>query len=239
MKKALKIALILVVVLVLALLAVGFFMGSIIKGGVETFGPRVAKVEMRLDSANLSILSGSGTLKGVFVGNPDGFNAPSAIKVGEVTVAIKPGSIFSDKVVVQTVHVISPDITLFGLKGDNLQKILANVQASTGGSSGTTTNQAGQPSKKKIEVDDFLITGGKLNVILPVLGTVPVALPEIHLTDLGKGLDGLTPSELTAKVLQAVLNSAISAAADAGKGVSKEAGKQLDKVTKGIGNLFK
>ena len=151
MKKVLKVAVVLVVVLVLGLIAVGLFMGSIIKTGVATFGPRVAKVGMRLDAANLSILSGSGTLKGVFIGNPTGFNAPSAIQVGEVTVAVKPGSIFSDKVVVQTVRVISPEITLFGLKGDNLQKILANVQAFS--SSGSAlTNQAGQASTKKIQV---------------------------------------------------------------------------------------
>ena len=76
-----------------------------------------------------------------------------------------------------------------------------------------------------------------------MLGAVPVPLPEIHLTDLGKGSDGLTPSDLAGKVLQTVLTRAISAAAEAGKslgtGVSKEAGKQVEKVTKGIGTLFK
>lgn len=250
MKKFIKIALVLLVLLVVTVLAVGFFLGSIVKKGVETFGPRVAQVEVKLDSANISLLSGKGALKGIFVGNPPGFNSPSAIQVGEVSVAVKPGSVMSDKIVVESVHIDSPEITMSGLKGDNLQKILDNIQASTGSSrstpGGTATNKTQQAAGKKIQVDDLLIQDGKLNVVLPGLGTAKVALPTIHLTDLGKGSDGLTPGELASIVLKAVLNEGMSVATSAGKnitgaleGAGKEANKNVEKVTKGIGNLFK
>jgi hypothetical protein len=126
------------------------------------------------------------------------------------------------------------------LKGDNLQKILDNIQASAGatGPAGgsSATNKPAAASAKKIEVDDLLIKNGKVNLVLPVVGTVPVGLPDIHLTDLGKDSQGLTPAELASMILRSVLEGAMSAAKDVSKGVT---GKQIEKVTRGIGDLFK
>ena len=41
--------------------------------------------------------------------------------------------------------------------------------------------------------------------LLPVIGTTSLILPEIHLTDFGKDAEGITPADLSAKVMQAVL----------------------------------
>ncbi|MBI5386916.1 MAG: hypothetical protein HZA90_19765 [Verrucomicrobia bacterium] len=248
MKKLLRIFLVLVVIVVLAVVAVAYFMGSIIKTGVETFGPKVAKVETKLDSANISFLSGKGSLKGIFVGNPEGFKAPSAIKVGEVSVALKPASVFSDKIVIESVQIVGPEITAFGLGADNLRKILDNLQASTGGSGTqpTGTNKTDQAAGKKLQVDDFLIKDGKVNVILPVVGTATVPLPTIHLTGLGQDANGITGGELANRVMKAVLDGVLASAKDLTKsggklfqGVGKEAGGAAEKVTKGLGDLFK
>lgn len=251
MKKLIKIAAVLVILLVVAIFAVGLFLGSIIKKGVETFGPKVAKVETKIDSANLSLLSGSGSIKGIFVGNPEGYKSPSAIKAGEVSISIKPGTVLSDKVVIQSVRVISPEITMHGLKGDNLQQIINNIQASAGGSSGggSTTNKPGQPAPaagKKLQVDEILIKDAKVNLVLGLIGTQTFTLPEIHFTNLGQGPEGITPTDLAQKVLQSVLQGSISGASSLPKaatgiieGAGKEAVKSVEKVSKGIGDLFK
>ncbi len=75
-------------------------------------------------------------------------------------------------------------------------------------------------------------------------------LPDIHLRDLGTGTGGITPAELVEKVIAAIEKSTIEAAsgavADIGKGavsVVKDSGNvasnALQKVTKGVGGLFK
>jgi hypothetical protein len=56
--------LVVVVLVVAAVVAAGFFLGAIIKKGVETAGPMITKTDVKLDSANLALLSGSGQLKG-------------------------------------------------------------------------------------------------------------------------------------------------------------------------------
>jgi hypothetical protein len=206
---------------------------------------------------NLSLLSGKGTLRGFVVGNPPGYKTASAMSVGEVSVALKPRSVFADKVVVDSVRVLAPEITFEGgLQENNLKTILANVQAATGGSGGQAAPGQSGPAAtgpgKKIEVGDFLLTGGQLKLSTGALGgkSLALALPEIHLQDLGKGSDGITGAELMRRVLELVLEKAgplvaenlgklgaeaVGAAAEK----LKDETKAVEKVTKGLGDLLK
>ena len=249
----------LVVVLVLAVLAVGLLLDKAIKTGVETFGPKLTKVDVTLQSVSLSLFSGSGTIKGLLVGNPPGFKTPSAIKVGAARLSLKPRSLLSDKIVIKSINVQGPEITFeTDLKSNNLKKILANVQETTGGGAQEPAKprEPAQPKEakpaKKFEVDDFVISGGKVHVSVTALGgqSATIPLPDIHLQALGTGPEGITPGELAKLVLEAVEKGATKAAAgtvsDIGKGAiyftkdpNKAGSNALDSVTKGLGNLLK
>jgi uncharacterized protein involved in outer membrane biogenesis len=246
----------LVVVIILAVLGIGLFLDRIVKAGVETIGPRVTKVDVKLDSVSLSLLSGGGTLKGLVVGNPQGFKAPRAINVGQATLALEPRSLLSDKVIINTINVQSPEITYeTDLKHSNLSQLLQNVQEATGGTE-AKPQQPAEPKEakpaKKLQVDDFLITGGKIHVSVTALsgGAATVPLPNIHLQNLGQGPDGITAAELTKLVVDAIEKRATQAASgavtDIAKGavyVTKDLGNSgsnaVNSVTKGIGDLFK
>jgi hypothetical protein len=249
----------LVVVLVLAVLAVGLLLDKAIKTGVETFGPRLTKVDVTVQSVSLSLFSGSGTIKGLLVGNPQGFKTPSAIQVGTVSLSLEPRSLLADKIVVKSINVQGPEITFeTDLRNNNLKKLLANVQETTGGGAHEPAKpqEPAQPKEakpaKKLEVDDFVISGGKVHVNVTALvgqsATIP--LPDIHLQALGTGPEGITPGQLAKLVLEAVEKDATQAAAgtvtDIGKGAiyftkdPNQAGSNaVDTVTKGLGNLFK
>lgn len=237
MKKTIKIILGLAVLAALVALVFGFmFLGSIVKAGVEEVGPMVTKVSVKLDGAAVSLFNGSGELKGFKLGNPDGFKAPQAIQVGSVNVSIAPGSVMKDKVVVRSVRVEAPEITFEqGLKGNNLSKILENVQSVAG----TTNSAAGKSAGpgKKLQVDEFIITGGKITVAASMMGgkgaTLP--LPEIHLASLGQGPEGITPAELTEKALNAVVNGTLKAVAEGASVLGKKMEKEGVDVTKKAG----
>lgn len=250
MKKILiRILIVLVLLAVVAVVCVGLFLDRGIKKGIETFGPQLTKVDIKLDSVSLSILSGSGKIKGLVVGNPEGFKQPQAIKLGSASLAIVPGSVFKDKIIIKSIRVEAPDITYETglLGGDNLHKILDNVNASVASlTSGGTNASATQNTKpaKKLQVDDFLITGAKVHVSVKGTGiAAPVVIPEIHLTNLGQGPDGITPAELTKKVVseltESVVKNSASVVKDAGKAVVEGATKEATKTVKGIGDLFK
>src|SRR6266496_3322569 len=260
-KLAIRIAVIAVVCLVLLVVVLTLSLDSIIKKSVETVGPQLTKTEVKLDHATLSVLSGSGTLKGFLLGNPQGYQTASAIKVGEVSVGVIPRSVLADKIHVTQVRVQAPEITFEGTLGtkNNLSKILENVDAATGGgaaggkeSEKPKSEPASKGASRKLQVDDFLISGAKVNVSMTLLGgkSMTLPLPDIHFTDLGTGPDGITAAELTKKVLREVTAATLKAVekgvADLGKGateavkdLSKGATNTLDKATKSIGDLFK
>jgi uncharacterized protein involved in outer membrane biogenesis len=248
MKKLIRILLVLVILLVVVGVASIFFIGAIVKAGVEKVGPIVAKVPVKLDNAKISLLGGSGQLKGFVIGNPDGFKSAQAIKVGTVSLSLVPSSVLKDKVVIHQIKVESPEITYeTDLKGSNLQKILENVQGSAKQDEKAPTKKE-QTTKTKLQVDDFVITGAQVTVAASMLGgqgaTIP--LPEIHLTNLGTGADGITPAELSQKVLSAVLDATVKAVTEnvtkLGKGATDAAGaaatSAIDKLKKST-DLFK
>jgi uncharacterized protein involved in outer membrane biogenesis len=255
MKKALKIAFGIFVLVTLIGFVFGFVMlGSIVKAGVEKVGPMVTKVPVKLETASVSLFSGKGRLQGFEVGNPEGFKTPNAIKVGSVAVEVVPKSVLSDKVVVRSINVQAPEITYeTDLKGNNLSKILENVQSVAGKSESA---QTGSKQPTKLQVDEFVIAGGKINVSATIMGgqSATLPLPEIRLSNLGQGPEGITAAELTEKALTAIVNATlkvvaeggVAAAKDAatkaatkvGTDVQKKAGEEGTKALQKVGDLF-
>ena len=243
----------LLILVILGVIAVGLCIDGIVKRGVETVGPMLTKVEVKLDSVSLSLMSGGGKMKGLLLGNPTGYKSPSAISVGSAKLALQPRSIFADKVVINSIDLQGPEITFeTDLKGNNLSKILANLQEATGGTD-KPASQANSKGSRKLQVDDFLISGAKVHVTVTALGSAKSAtlpLPEIHLAGLGQGPDGITAAELTKQVLQAVEKASLqvygTAVADLTKeatgltkGIGTSTSGAADKVTKGLGGLLK
>ena len=246
----------LVVLVVVGIIIAGTFLDDIVKRGVETVGPKITRVSVNLDEVHLSLWTGSAEVKGLLVGNPEGYQTPQAISAGLIAVGVNPLSVLSDKIVVRSLHVESPEITFEGgLGGNNLSKIMDNVNAAaknaaqTGGTVSTNATTQAKPSKK-FEVDDFLITGARVHVKLtnPVEREMTLSLPTIHLTGLGQNAEGITATELTRSVLDAVLTATVKAVSETGinKGAEKlikAAGKNLDAgtsniITRGLGNLL-
>ena len=240
----------LIIVILIGLVWFGLSLDGIVKRGVETVGPKLTKVDIKLEQVRLSLFSGAGQISGLVVGNPEGFQTPHAIRVGSSTLVVQPASLLSGKIVIKTIKVEAPEITLeTGLNGTNLKKILDNLGETTGG---TDTNAVAKPKPtepgKKFEVDDFLITGAKLNFSVTGLGSQTVTLPEIHLTNLGQGPDGITSAELTKVVLTAIEKAAAKAAAEHAGDSAKGAVNLVKGLTnnaavgnlgKGLGDLLK
>jgi hypothetical protein len=255
MKKLLfKIIAVLLLLLIVGLVAVVFFLGNIIKKGVETAGPAITKVDVRLDQASVSIIGGSAQLKGLFVGNPKEYKTDFAIKVGSVSVVLKPMSVLGEKVIVESVNVQAPEIILEGgLKENNLTRILDNINGASGSSSEPAkTSEPAQKSQsqaagKKLQVSDLLISGAKVhaNTMLSNGKTVTLTIPDFHISNLGAGPDGITATELSKVVLNELINRIIPAvkeeATRLGKDVleSKNVDEAKKKVTEGLKGFLK
>lgn len=236
--------------LLLVLAVAGFlFLGAIVKAGVEKGGPYITKVPVNLDRANISVFSGSGEIKGFTMGNPEGFKSPQSVSVGSIAVRLEPGSLLAEKLIIRSVQVQAPEITYeaaFG--GSNIGKILENIKAVA--SMGKTEDQPG--TEKALQVDEFVITGAKLNVTASVLGgrTATLPLPDIRLQNLGQGPEGITAAELSALAFSEVVEAAAKEVAanamklggnvaESAKELGTEAKDRLKKASSGISDLIK
>lgn len=251
MKKVLIALAVVAVAVAVALYLVGSNLGGIVKKAIEVAGPKITQTPVTVAKVDLSPGSGSGSIEGLVLGNPAGYNAPYAMRLGAAKLEVDPASVLTDKVHIKSIAVTAPEVVIEGGLGDNnLKKILANIDAFTAGEKSAEGQKEG--SKKKLQVDDFLLTGTKVDVRFSLLGGKPlsVTLPDIHLTNLGAGGDGLTPGELAKKVFGAVFEQVIPAVTaqvgklgglgkDLGKGAVDNAKGALDKAAGGVGDLFK
>jgi hypothetical protein len=268
MKKIKKILLISFILLfalgLVAVVLAGIFLDKIVKTGIETVAPGITQTTVTLDAVHISALTGSVGVHGLIVGNPEGYQTPQSISIGHATVSVAPGSLLADKIIIRSLEVQAPEITFEGnpFGDNNLKKIMANVDSGAAATDQAVANApapTGKPAKskgaaKKLEVDEFLISGIKINARLSGISHIPglagrtftVPIPDIHFTQLGTGPDGITAADLTRKVLQQVLTETIKAvgdyaknlAGDATGGLLKGASSSMDTVKKSLGGLF-
>ena len=248
-----KILLGLAVVAVIALVVLFMSLNTIVKNGVTSFGPEVIKAPISLDGVSISAFSGGGEIRGLVIGNPEGFKTPNAVKLGTASLQVKPMSLLGDKVVVQSVKADGAEVTFEGsLSGSNLGKIQENVDAYVASLIGAADKEKKSAPGKKLQVDELTISNTKINLSLTVLGgkSATIPLPDIKLTGLGQGEQGITPAEVIKVVLKEVmtkttaavggfLSGAGKAVTDAAKSVGGAATDAAKGVTKGIGDLFK
>jgi uncharacterized protein involved in outer membrane biogenesis len=217
-------------VLAVVFVTVAFSLGTIVKRGVEKIGPSATQVNVKLQNAEVWLFAWRVQLTGFVLGNPPGCRTPSSIAVGDVSVRFKPGSVFSDKLVVDSIKVKAPVITWEGgLTDNNLKKIEKNLNDYIGSSSTAPNSSAPSSSpaepEKKLQVNDLVITGAKLQVNTALSGgrTITLSIPDIHLTDLGTGPQGITPVEVGQRALHAVLIAATKEVAKNASQLGKEA----------------
>lgn len=235
-----------VLLVVLAMVIVFVNLNSIVKKGVETVGPMLTKVEVKLGSAKLSPFSGNGELSKLFVGNPEGYKTPSAIEVGNVKVAVKLRSALSGTIVVDSVNIQAPEITFEGgLTGNNLSQLLKNLDGAPDDVKTSPKEKPASGGGKKFFVKDVVINGGMIHVSITGLGgkSVTVPLPPIHLTNIGSEENGVTAAQLCKDILKPLLTSATKAGLDAvtnlGGDVKNLGTEKAGKAVEGIKGLFK
>ena len=246
--------LVLVVVLMLSL-------GQIIKTAVTTAGPKLAGVPIQLEKVVVNPLTGMVRIKGLVIGNPEGFNTPSAMELNDFKLKIKLSSLFSKAIVIQEILISGPQITYEkGLKSSNLSALQANLAPKEPVKT-PAAEKASAPKKgaaKKVIIEDFQLNGAKVNMTITALGGKKMALPlpNIHMKDIGKSSGGANPAEVISEVFNSIskavvdavaaggdmagkaLKDAGGAATDATKGAADAAKGAADSIKKGLGGLL-
>lgn len=239
--------LLLVLLLLVAAVYVGgmFFLGHLVTAGVNAFGPKLTQTKFVMESATISPLTGSGTLRGIVVGNPKGWSDNDAFRLGKVHVDVAPLSLFGDRIVIEEITIDGPEF-LYETKlvSSNIKDLLKNIESFTG-----AKDTSAQPATKdgkpiKFEVKRFRLTNGVARLgVGPT--AIPVPLPPISMDNLGTAEGGITPDQLAGAVMKNVLAGIVSGTAEAlgkvagtagatGVEKTKEAAKKAGDALKGL-----
>lgn len=232
MKTAIKILVGILVVVALVLVAAELAMDKVLLKGFNSAAPQMLGVPATLDNASLSILRGTAGLDGLHIGNPKGFKTDGIFDLASVAIELDNTSLLTDTIIIKSIAIDGLVLTYErGLLNSNLgalidqlsgEKDKKDADAAEKGKPEKKEKAAADKPGKKVIIEKLTITGSQMNVSLTGAaaltggGVIPIPLPPITLTDLGKEKDGVTVVEAIQNVLKAILGTAGGAISGAG-----------------------
>ena len=238
MKKVLIVFAVVIVVVVVAVFLLLSNLDSVVAKAIEKHGSDFTKTSVFVSGVDISLREGCGSIKGLRVESPDGFDVRDAFSLGDITLDIDIKSLPNDPVVIDEIHINAPVVNAEILEDgtSNIHEIQKNVQAYTGGGKSEGEDSEGQ--SKRIRVKKFVFEKGIIEVDATALDIDKrtITLPEIRLNDVG-GANGATPDEITRIVLMAVTKKVASEIAGSEiDGLIRE--KLEDSLTEKVKGLF-
>jgi hypothetical protein len=187
-------------------------LNSLVAGAIEKHGSDVTDTSVGVSGVDISLREGRGSIKGLTVASPEGFEAKNAFSLGDITIDIDFKSVREDPVVIDEIRIRAPvinaEITKTG--ASNIDELRKRVQAYTAGASGGGSGKSGGETKN-FRIKRFVFEQGRVEVDASALGVEKrtITLPEIRLSDVG-GASGAAPDEIAKVILTTVANKVLS-----------------------------
>lgn len=207
-----------VVIVAVAFIAITFTIDSIVKSGIEDIGTEMTGTSVTVENVSISPFSGSGTISGFRVANPEGYNQEYAMEVNDFSIELELMSMFSDRIIVNQLTVEGPAIYVEQkLPENNLREILSNINSV---SSGETTDA-------ELFIEHFTMQNGTADLYTEVGGerSAQVEISAIELNNLGSDQEAL--ESVIQQIAEQVAEAALQAAADSGVEQLKDAVRDI------------
>lgn len=216
-KKLKKIFGITIIVLVVVIIALYFFLNSIVSTAIKTIGTKVTGTKVELQSINISPFSGIVEFKGLCIANPKDYHSDNAFILGSFYMNLNLNSIFTDKVIID--NIIIKDIMVnyepsVSKGSSNLQDIKDNMSSyfSDGKKAEPISSGETKKSGKKMVVKYFGIKNGTISISSSLLkNSLNVSMPTIEMRDVGAEDNksvGSIINEIYDQMLQGVVSTA-------------------------------
>jgi hypothetical protein len=228
-----------VVLLIVAVVGVALYyvftnLDAIVKAAIEQVGSQTTQTAVRVDKVKITLSDGTGTIRGLSIANPKGFEARNAFSLGAISTQIDLKSLTKGPITIDKVLVRKPQV-FYEMNKDrqsNLNELYKNIAASTGAGGGAK-KPAAKSDEPKLIIRHFQLAEATVEAnVVPLNKKYTLKLPTIDLKDLG-GKNGATPSEISQQVLDIITKRALDAVKQAGidqkvQALKSEAQKKLD-----------
>jgi hypothetical protein len=211
-----KIIGLIIILIIIFLFFIFFSLDSLVKKGITHYGSKALGVPVTVGHLSLSTLSGKGSIEDFEIANPKGYKSPYVMKVGKLSFSVKPKTLFSDHIVINSIKIEGLDVNYeVGPKGNNIDQLRKNVKSivdSDDADAKATPKvkpKAGAKAKsqKTVTLYLFSVTNSSVTGDLGVAKKT-IKLPDIVLKDLGT--DKPLPVAQLVQILLNKLTSVIS-----------------------------
>ena len=205
----------------------------IVAAAIRKYGSEATGTKVGVSSVKIGLKGGTGSIRGLSVGNPTGFSAPDAFRLGEISVEMEPGAVTSDPVVIDRVTILSPRVVYeIDREGrSNINLIRQRLQGDP--AKEPAEKKAAEKQGRKLVIRRLVIDKGEMEIRVAALSGKPLSasLPRIELKNLG-GEGGGSPAEIARQVLGPVLQQVAASASRAG--IGQYLGKGADDLKKSL-----
>lgn len=221
----------LIALIVIALVVVAINLNGIVRSSVESVGPTYTGTTVTLEEVDLSLFSGEGELRGLVVGQPEGYEGEPAFRLASIRIALEPSSLLEDTILIRELVIDGAEINALvrGARESNLQAILDHVEAATGPSAPEAEPTAG----KQVIIDHLALVGTSATARVGSLQPVRVQVPDLVLENVGRESNGAQVGAVLQQVLEPVVGAIIRSA------VEGELRDRLDDVRGDLGDRIR
>jgi len=239
MKKLLKILAGILIVIVILFIALLIWLDTAIVNGFNSAAPTALGVPASLGNARILPVRGKLTLDELHIGNPEGFKTAGLLDIGTLFIRYDTASILTDTIIINEITIDGLVVTYEkGLLDSNLGALLDLLSGEEDDEEKEekkeeTDADDEQKAKKKVIIEKLTISHSQMKFSATGMmgAAIPIPLPAITLTDLGKESDGITVVQAIQKVLTAIAGATGTAIAGSGKLI----GQGVQAVGDGVG----
>ncbi len=226
---------------VCALLLLGgalLFLNSILHYALERGGSVALGTATRVDSVRVQPLAGRLDVRGLQIDNPPGFDEPPFLSLGEGWIELDLASLRKERIVFPRIEIHAASVHLQRVDGrTNYAAILDNL---AGGAGDAVPAEQEEPSGGGFVIEELRITNVKAHVaLIPRTGgltEMDLEVPEIRLANVGSDSGESIFGQLSAIVVQAVLNAVVTRSAGLPLALTRDLTARLDAIP-GMGAL--
>ncbi|MDT0602991.1 hypothetical protein [Thalassotalea castellviae] len=223
----------------------GGSLNEFVKGQIETVGKQITEQKVAVNSVDIKLTQGAGSIIGISLANGSEYNYPHAFTLGEVTLDINVESLTQEPIIIDAIIIKDPKAFVeFTASGaSNMKDLIDTIQKNipNAGQKNADTESASTKAEPKLSVSKVVLAGTALTVDLSALGNKEhsATLPDIILNDIG-GKDGLPASELGGVIVKEALSAIWKETKNTQKEqLKKQATDKLkDKAKKKLSELF-
>jgi len=217
--KVIGVAIVLLLLLVVGVFVyVGYNTDSIVKNAIESIGTQYLGAPVKVKEVEIALQEGRGTLKGLEIGNPPGYNGAYAMRFGTVSVEMDVAHSSAQLIVLKRVTIDGARAAAIANtpKDTNFRALSSNLPTSSSGL-----------SPVKLIVDKLDLTNTQAAVSSPLLTrALDVDVPDVHLTDIGRSTNGVDVGTVIAQVLAPITKAVTRSMTEAGlKGLGVDSGQ--------------